>query len=100
MMLSACADSPLSPRDDIPIISGTVRDSVTNAPISNATVEVQARSTVSATDGRYSFSRLSYSSRLVVTAKKDGYRDYSETLQATPENAAYGIFLDIQMSRQ
>ena len=100
MIPAACNVSPLGPSDYIPGMSGTVRDSATNAPLPNATVEAQGRSTVSSADGSYSFPRLSFSSALVVTAKKDGYRDYSETLQATPETSAYGIFRDIRMSRQ
>jgi hypothetical protein len=97
MILSACGVSPLSPGDSIPLMSGMVRDAITNAPLANATVEAQGHSTVSAADGTYSFPRLSYSPALVVTARKDGYRDYSETLQATRETSAYGIFRDIRL---
>ena len=97
MTLSACV-SPLGPADYIPGMSGTVRDATTNAPLSNATVRAQGSSTVSDADGRYSFPRLSFSSALVITATKDGYRDYSETLPATPETSAYGIFRDIRLT--
>ena len=98
MILSACSVSPLGPGDFIPVMAGTVRDATTNAPLSNATVRAQGSSTVSDADGRYSFPRLSFSPALVITATKDGYRDYSETFPATRETSGYGIFRDIRLT--
>ena len=98
LIISGCSVSPTGPGDAVPLMAGTVRDATTNAPLSNATVRAQGHSTVSAADGRYSFPRLAFSPALVVTATKDGYRDYSETLQATRETSGYGIFRDIRLT--
>lgn len=81
-------------------MSGYVRDAGSSAPLAGATVQAQGQSTVSEADGRYSFERLSFDSSLTITARREGYRDYSETLNAIPANAAYGIFRDIRMTRQ
>ena len=93
MILSFCSVSPTGPDDDIPVMSGTVRDATTKAPLSNGTVRTQGSSTVSDADGEvFVPPALSFSPALVITATKDGHRDYSETFPATPETSAYGIF--------
>jgi len=100
-VMSGCeVDSPLGPGSDIPGMGGTVRDSASNATIAGVTIRVKDSSTVSGANGRYQFSSLgSFTSSLRITARKDGYVEYSATIDASRENAGYGIFYDISMSR-
>ena len=98
-MIAACGGLSLADPSYIPGMSGIVRDAVTNAPISGATVQAQGKASVSEQDGAYSFDRLSFSSSLTITARKEGYRDYSETIDGRRETSGYGILRDIKMTK-
>jgi len=97
--MAGCMDSLLGPGSKIPVVSGTVRDAASSATIPGATVEVGDHSTVSAADGSYSFGSMEFNSSLKIRARKDGYVEYATTIDASRENAGYGVFHDIRMSR-
>jgi hypothetical protein len=85
--LAACNNDDLPPATKFSAFRGTVTDALTNKPIENATVIVDAVLTTT-TDANGMFSIAKVPSGIVdYTIKADGYKDITTSVNAEPGKA-------------